>query len=135
MVRMRSFGSENVSKTKSTPLYSLEGDGPLAAITSCEVEDGVRTVVRAKMKDGKLAVSTKAGETTTTRTVELPRERLREWLDGEAWLGCWRMALRACTATAAVTTTWWRFRARAAASARRAGRRAWWTPRRGCAMR
>jgi hypothetical protein len=50
-------------------------------------------------------------------------------------VGCCRTAPRACTATAAVTTTWWRSPARVAASARRVGRRAWWTPRRGCAMR
>lgn len=86
VVRMRSFGSETVARTKTTTLYSLEGDGPMTAFTSVEVKDGVRTVVRAKMQGGKLAVTTRAGGTTTTRTIDLPRERLREWLDGEAWL-------------------------------------------------
>ncbi len=55
----------------------------------------------------------------------------------DAFMRCGVLAhgFAACTAMTAVTTTWSRFRARGGGFARHAERRAWWTPRRGCAMR
>lgn len=85
-LRIKSFGFENTNTSKVTSWYSLEGDGPLTSYHSVEVEDGTRTVMRGERKGDKFEVTTKAGKTTTTRTIEPPRERLRDWLDREAWL-------------------------------------------------